>query len=64
MQLSGIVDLSGTFYLMSDFGWSGAIIGGLAFGFGMALVGTCGFGALVRLGGGSLLIEPRPVQVT
>src|SRR5690606_679195 len=24
------------------------------FGFGMALVGTCGFGALVRLGGGSL----------
>lgn len=32
----------------------GAIVGGLAFGFGMALVGTCGFGALVRLGGGSL----------
>jgi uncharacterized membrane protein YedE/YeeE len=30
------------------------VIGGLAFGFGMALVGTCGFGALVRTGGGSL----------
>ena len=43
-----------SFYLSPSFGWTGAIAGGLAFGFGMALVGTCGFGALVRLGGGSL----------
>jgi uncharacterized protein len=28
--------------------------GGLMFGVGMALVGTCGFGSLVRLGGGDL----------
>lgn len=54
MTLSGFVDLRSAFYLDPNFGWSGAIIGGLAFGFGMALVGTCGFGALVRLGGGSL----------
>ncbi len=54
MTLSGIIDLRDSFYLSSNFGWTGAIIGGLAFGFGMALVGTCGFGALVRLGGGSL----------
>ena len=54
MVLSGFVDLRGSFYLTSNFGWTGAILGGLAFGFGMALVGTCGFGALVRLGGGSL----------
>jgi len=49
-----IADPSGAIYLAPSFGWLGAIVGGLAFGFGMALVGTCGFGALVRLGGGSL----------
>ncbi|MEQ8823426.1 MAG: YeeE/YedE family protein [Filomicrobium sp.] len=30
------------------------IVGGLMFGIGMAFVGTCGFGTLVRLGGGDL----------
>ncbi|PJK30182.1 YeeE/YedE family protein [Minwuia thermotolerans] len=54
LVLGGVIDLSGSFYLTTEFGWTGAILGGLAFGFGMALVGTCGFGALVRLGGGSL----------
>lgn len=54
MALSGAIELRHTFYLTPNFGWTGAILGGLAFGFGMALVGTCGFGALVRLGGGSL----------
>ncbi|MEF2552830.1 YeeE/YedE family protein [Aurantimonas sp. A2-1-M11] len=54
MSLAGLFDPSRSFYLTPDFGWTGAILGGLAFGFGMALVGTCGFGALVRLGGGSL----------
>lgn len=54
MALSGVIDLGRTFYLTPSFGWTGAILGGLAFGIGMALVGTCGFGALVRLGGGSL----------
>ncbi len=54
MVLSGVVDVSSAFYLSPSFGLTGAIAGGLAFGFGMALVGTCGFGALVRLGGGSL----------
>ncbi len=51
---SGSFNPTESFYLSPDFGWLGAIIGGLCFGFGMALVGTCGFGALVRLGGGSL----------
>lgn len=50
----GIADPFSSFYYSTDFGWLGAIVGGIAFGFGMALVGTCGFGALVRLGGGSL----------
>lgn len=34
--------------------WAGALVGGAIFGLGMAFVGTCGFGALVRLGGGDL----------
>ncbi|MCO5160694.1 MAG: YeeE/YedE family protein [Mesorhizobium sp.] len=54
MQALGLVDIGESFYIRSDFPWVGAIAGGIAFGFGMALVGTCGFGALVRLGGGSL----------
>ena len=49
-----LFDPSKSFYLTATFNWGAAIIGGLMFGFGMALVGTCGFGALVRLGGGSL----------
>lgn len=54
MQAAGWVDTAASFYVFSSFAWVGAIGGGIAFGFGMALVGTCGFGALVRLGGGSL----------
>jgi len=32
----------------------GTIVGGLMFGYGMALSGNCGYGALARLGGGDL----------
>ncbi|OKO86680.1 YeeE/YedE family protein [Bradyrhizobium sp. AS23.2] len=49
-----VVDLSRSIYLTSSIGFGGAIIGGLMFGVGMALVGTCGFGTLVRVGGGDL----------
>ncbi len=54
MLFSRVIDLGGAFYLTPNFGWTGAIVGGLMFGWGMALVGTCGFGALIRLGGGNL----------
>jgi uncharacterized protein len=54
LAFAGYVDLSESFYLSPSFGLTGAVLGGLAFGFGMALVGTCGFGALVQAGGGSL----------
>jgi hypothetical protein len=54
LQLAGLADTRASFYLSPNLAWTGAIIGGLGFGFGMALAGTCGFGALVRLGGGSL----------
>lgn len=54
LVFSGIFEPSDSFYLTPQFGWISAIIGGLCFGFGMAMIGTCGYGALVRLGGGSL----------
>ncbi len=43
-----------SFYLAPSLGWGGAIAGGLLFGWGMAMVGTCGFGILVRLGSGDM----------
>ena len=52
--MADIVDISGSIYLNGSFGWLGAIIGGAIFGLGMSLVGTCGFGTLIRLGGGDL----------
>ncbi|MDP2731922.1 MAG: YeeE/YedE family protein [Hoeflea sp.] len=51
---AGIASLDQSFYLTEPLPLAGSIIGGLMFGLGMALVGTCGFGALVRLGGGNL----------
>lgn len=41
-------------HAMSRLDWIAAVGGGMLFGFGMALVGTCSFGLLVRLGGGDL----------
>ena len=43
-----------SFYLSQPGSMLGAVIGGLVFGYGMALAGNCGFGALARLGGGDL----------
>ncbi len=50
----GVVDLGGSIYLGVPFNGFMAILGGWLFGLGMALVGTCGFGTLIRLGGGDL----------
>ena len=36
LSLGGLIDVSKSFYLTINFGWAGAILGGLAFGFGMA----------------------------
>lgn len=54
LHLSGAANITQSIYLRGSFGWLGALIGGGLFGFGMALVGTCGFGTLIRLGGGDL----------
>lgn len=54
LEMAGHLDLSRSIYTGARIEWGGAIIGGLLFGLGMAQVGTCGFGTLLRLGGGDL----------
>lgn len=50
----GWLEASQTIYLR--FAWNplASVVGGLIFGYGMALSGNCGYGALARLGGGDL----------
>lgn len=48
------LDPSGTAYLAQTWNPIGSIVGGLLFGYGMAISGNCGYGALARLGGGDL----------
>lgn len=52
--LAGYVDLSATLYHSIAWNPLASIVGGLLFGYGMAMAGNCGFGALVRFGGGDL----------
>ncbi len=54
LHILGFLDLGQSIYLASPFNALTALSGGLLFGIGMALVGTCGFGTLIRLGGGDL----------
>jgi len=54
LELGGLLDTSGSYYVRSEFSFIGTLLGGLLFGLGMAFVGTCGFGALIQLGSGSL----------
>lgn len=49
-----LIELQNAHLLSPHVSIVGSAIGGILFGIGMALVGTCSFGALVRLGGGSL----------
>ena len=50
----GFFDSGETAYLDRVWNPLGTIVGGLLFGYGMALSGNCGYGALARLGGGDL----------
>lgn len=52
--MTGIVDLGASFYHAIAWNPLASIAGGLLFGYGMAMAGNCGFGALVRFGGGDL----------
>lgn len=51
---SGLLTASDTHYLSIRWMPMASIIGGLMFGYGMALSGNCGYGAIARLGGGDL----------
>lgn len=50
----GLLKPMDTSYLGQTWHPLGTALGGLSFGYGMALAGNCGYGALARLGGGDL----------
>jgi uncharacterized membrane protein YedE/YeeE len=50
----GLIDIGASFYHQIAWDPLASIFGGLLFGYGMAMAGNCGFGALVRFGGGDL----------
>ena len=50
----GLVPVAAIFQLTAAPPLMGAVLGGVMFGYGMALCGNCGYGALARLGGGDL----------
>ena len=50
----GLMDFAQTAYLDRVWNPLATVLGGLMFGYGMALSGNCGYGALARLGGGDL----------
>lgn len=50
----GAMDYEQSAYLDRVWNPAATVIGGLMFGYGMALSGNCGYGALARLGGGDL----------
>ncbi len=52
--LAGLLNVETTRYLSTSASGLAVAFGGAVFGLGMALVGTCAFGCLVRLGGGDL----------
>ncbi|MCX7566146.1 YeeE/YedE family protein [Sulfitobacter sp. F26169L] len=50
----GLLDFQQTLYIGRMWNPMESIVGGLLFGYGMALAGNCGYGALARVGGGDL----------
>ncbi|MEP3248357.1 MAG: YeeE/YedE family protein [Sneathiella sp.] len=54
LDFAGLIDIRQAIHLRPELTWLSLIIGGLVFGFGMAQVGTCPFGALVRAGTGDM----------
>jgi uncharacterized membrane protein YedE/YeeE len=54
LMATGLLDGSATYYLSIRWMPMASVVGGLIFGYGMALSGNCGYGAIARLGGGDL----------
>jgi uncharacterized membrane protein YedE/YeeE len=50
----GWANPTSSFYLSQGFAPIATVLGSLLFGYGMAMAGNCGYGALARLGGGDL----------
>ena len=51
---AGLLTSADTYYLSIRWMPMASIVGGLMFGYGMALAGNCGYGCIARLGGGDL----------
>lgn len=54
LMSAGLFDASASYYLSIRWMPVAAIVGGLIFGYGMALAGNCGYGSIARLGGGDM----------
>ncbi|WP_298863650.1 YeeE/YedE family protein [uncultured Sulfitobacter sp.] len=54
LSAAGLLELDETLYLSQHWNPLGSVAGGMVFGYGMALAGNCGYGALARVGGGDL----------
>ncbi len=54
LGISGLVDIGTSAYLSSSMNWSGAILGGMVFGFGTILAGGCIGRTVVRAGEGNI----------
>ena len=54
LMQAGLLQGPQTYYLSIQWMPAASILGGLVFGYGMALSGMCGYGAIARLGGGDL----------
>ena len=54
LMSAGLLTPANSIYLSIQWMPAASIIGGLMFGYGMALAGNCGYGAIARLGGGDL----------
>ncbi len=59
----GTIEISRALYLTPRMHLIGTVLGGAMFGLGMTLVGTCGFGLVVRAGGGDLRAAASAVVV-
>jgi len=54
MHAKGMININDAFYLTTNFGWLGYVLGGFLFGIGMTLASGCGQRTLTRVGGGNL----------
>ena len=54
LMAAGLLEPTQSYYLSIRWSPLASVTGGLMFGYGMALAGNCGYGAIARLGGGDL----------